>query len=74
VRDGIDPKSVEVRIGDPVLVNLGVWAALERSGLDHGPIGVFEKMKSMCLEPVPAVASLARIFRQNGVARLNDMR
>jgi hypothetical protein len=41
-----------------------VRAALERSGLDHGPISVFEKMKSMGLEPVPSVASLARIFRQ----------
>jgi hypothetical protein len=47
-----------------------VRAALERSGLDHGPISVFEKMKSMGLEPVPSVASLARIFRQSGVARL----
>ena len=49
---------------------LRVRAALERSGLDHGPISVFEKMKSMGLEPVPSVASLARIFRESGVARL----
>jgi hypothetical protein len=47
-----------------------VRAALERSGLDHGPISVFETMTSIGLEPVPSVASLARIFRQSGVARL----
>jgi hypothetical protein len=46
-----------------------VRAALERSGLDHGPISVFERMKSMGLTP-PSVASLARIFREKGVARL----
>ena len=33
-------------------------AALERSGLDHGPISVFEKLKAMGLEPVPSVPSL----------------
>jgi putative transposase len=45
-------------------------AALERSGLDHGPISVHEKMRSLGMEPVPAVSSLARIFRDAGVARL----
>lgn len=46
-----------------------VRAALEASGLDHGPISVHDKMQSMGLDPVPSVASLARIFRQAGVAR-----
>ena len=43
-------------------------AALERSGLDHGPISVHDKMAAMGLE-APSPASLARIFRQEGVAR-----
>ncbi len=47
-----------------------VRAALEASGLDHGPISVHEKMKAMGLDVVPSVASLARIFREAGVARL----
>lgn len=47
---------------------LDVRAALERSGFDHGPISVFEKMKSMGLS-APSEASLARIFRKHGVAR-----
>ncbi|WSY28230.1 DDE-type integrase/transposase/recombinase [Kribbella sp. NBC_00889] len=46
-----------------------VRAALEASGLDHGPISVHDKMRAMGLEVVPSVASLARIFRQAGVAR-----
>jgi transposase InsO family protein len=37
--------------------------------LDHGPIRVHEKMRSLGLDPVPAVSSLARIFRDAGVAR-----
>lgn len=49
---------------------LAVRAALEASGLDHGPISVHDKMRAMGLEVVPSVASLARIFRQAGVARL----
>jgi len=48
----------------------GPAAALERSGLDYGPISVHEKMKTLGMEPVPAVSSLARIFRDAGVARL----
>jgi putative transposase len=48
---------------------LSVRAALESSGLDHGPISVHDKMHAMGLDPVPSVASLARIFRQTGVAR-----
>jgi len=47
-----------------------VRAALEASGLDHGPISVHDKMHAMGLDPVPSVASLARIFREAGVARL----
>jgi transposase InsO family protein len=46
-----------------------VRAALEASGLDHGPISVHDKMQAMGLEVVPSIASLARIFRQAGVAR-----
>jgi transposase InsO family protein len=49
---------------------LGVRAALESSGLDHGPISVHDKMRALGMSPVPSVASLARIFRQAGVARL----
>jgi putative transposase len=36
-----------------------VRAALEASGLDHGPISVHDKMHVMGLDPVPSVASLA---------------
>jgi transposase InsO family protein len=49
---------------------LQVRAALASSGLDHGPISVHDKMRAMGLDPVPSPASLARIFRQAGVARL----
>lgn len=48
---------------------LDTRSALERSGLDFGPISVFDKMRSLGMDP-PSVASLARIFRQRGVARL----
>lgn len=48
---------------------IGVRGALESSGLDHGPISVHDKMKAMGLEVVPSTASLARIFRDAGVAR-----
>ncbi|MFC6286464.1 integrase core domain-containing protein [Nocardioides sp. GCM10027113] len=47
-----------------------VRSALEASGLDHGPISVHDKMHAMGLEQVPSIASLARIFREAGVARL----
>jgi transposase InsO family protein len=47
-----------------------VRAALEASGLDHGPISVHDKMHAMGLPVVPSTASLARIFRAAGVARL----
>lgn len=49
---------------------IGVRAALERSGLDHGPISVHDKMRTLGMTPVPSTASLARIFREAGVARL----
>jgi putative transposase len=48
---------------------IGVRAALEASGLDHGPISVHEKMRSLGMVPVPSTASLSRIFREAGVAR-----
>ena len=44
---------------------VAVRAALEASGLDHGPISVFDKMMSMGMD-APSIASLARIFRQRG--------
>lgn len=49
---------------------IGVRAALEASGLGHGPISVHDKRHAMGLDPVPSTASLARIFREAGVARL----
>jgi transposase InsO family protein len=49
---------------------LQVRAALEASGLDHGPISVHDKMRAMGLPVVPSTASLSRIFRVAGVARL----
>lgn len=48
---------------------LEVRASLEASGWDHGPISVHDKMLAMGL-PAPSIASLARIFRERGVARL----
>ena len=48
---------------------LKVRAALESSGLDHGPISVHDKMVSLGLQS-PSPASLARIFREKNVARL----
>nr|WP_307581739.1 IS481 family transposase [Paeniglutamicibacter psychrophenolicus] len=47
---------------------LQVRAALESSGLDHGPISVHDKMLSLGMR-APSVASLARIFREKNVAR-----
>lgn len=65
------PSTIRNRISDEVKAQaIGVRAALEQSGLDHGPISVHEKMRSLRMEPVPAVSSLARIFRDAGVARL----
>lgn len=64
------PRSSPSRIYEEVRREaVDVRAALERSGLDHGPISVHEKMRSLGLD-APSVASLVRIFRQAGVARL----
>lgn len=49
---------------------VAVRAALERSGLDHGPISVHEKMRALGMGPVPSTASLSRIFRDAGVAKI----
>jgi len=65
------PKTSPTRLTDDVKDQaVAVRAALESSGLDHGPISVHDKMKSMGLHVVPSVTSLARIFREAGVARL----
>jgi transposase InsO family protein len=65
------PGSSPTKLSDEVKSQaIGVRAALESSGLDHGPISVHDKMRAMGLDPVPSVASLARIFREAGVARL----
>lgn len=65
------PKTSPTKVGDEAKAQaVSVRAALEASGLDHGPISVHDKMTSMGLTVVPSVASLARIFREAGVARL----
>jgi len=65
------PKTSPTRIPEEVKEQaVGVRAVLEASGLDHGPISVHDKMKTMGFVLVPSVASLARIFRDRGVARL----
>jgi putative transposase len=65
------PASSPGRLADDVKRQaIGVRAALEQSGLDHGPISVHEKMKSLGMRPVPSTASLSRIFRDAGVARV----
>ncbi|GAA1150987.1 hypothetical protein GCM10009630_56660 [Kribbella jejuensis] len=65
------PRSSPSKLADEVKQQaIGVRAALEQSGLDFGPISVHDKMHAMGLETVPSVASLARIFRQAGIARL----
>ena len=65
------PATSPNRLSDEVKAQaIGVRAALEQSGLDHGPICVHEKMRSLKMEPVPSVASLARIVRAAQVARL----
>jgi putative transposase len=65
------PKSSPSTLSDEVKKQaVAVRAALEASGLDHGPISVHDKMHAMGLEQVPSTASLARIFREAGVARL----
>ena len=65
------PRSSPSKLTDQVKAQaVAVRAALEASGLDHGPISVHDKMRAMGLAPVPSTASLARIFREAGVARL----
>ncbi|UIP59540.1 integrase core domain-containing protein [Agromyces marinus] len=65
------PRSSPTAIGDDAKRQaIRVRAALEQSGLDHGPISVHEKMRSLGISPVPSTASLARIFREAGVARV----
>ncbi len=65
------PKSSPSKLADEVRRQaVGVRAALEQSGLDCGPVSVHDKMRAMGLEVVPSAASLARIFREAGVARL----
>jgi transposase InsO family protein len=65
------PRSSPSKLTDEVKEQaVAVRAALEASGLDHGPISVHDKMRAMRLEVVPSVAALARIFRETGVARL----
>jgi len=65
------PRSSPSRVTDEVIQRaIGVRAALEQSGLDHGPISVHEKMRSLGMDPVPSTASLSRIFREQGVAKI----
>lgn len=65
------PRSSPTRLTDEVKAQaVQVRASLEASGLDHGPISVHDRMRTMGLERVPSVASVARIFREAGVARL----
>ena len=65
------PTTSPTRVSDEVKAQaVAVRAALESSGLDHGPISVHDKMVAMGLDPVPSTAALARVFRQAGVARL----
>ena len=65
------PRSGPNRTADDVKAQaIGVRAALEQSGLDHGPIiSVHEKMRTLGMTLVPSTASLSRIFRDAGVAR-----
>jgi putative transposase len=64
------PRTSPCKLTDDVKTQaVRVRAALEASGLDHGPISVHDKMRAMGLEVVPSVASLSRIFREAGVAR-----
>lgn len=65
------PRSSPTRLPDETRAQaVAVRAALEQPGLDHGPISVHEKMRAMGLILVPSVASLSRIFREAGVARV----
>ncbi|MFB9923700.1 integrase core domain-containing protein [Amycolatopsis halotolerans] len=64
------PRTSPSKLSDEIKQQaVAVRAALEASGLDHGPISVHEKMRAMGLDRVPSTASLARVFREAGVAR-----
>jgi putative transposase len=64
------PKNIPTSIPEEVKrQSIAVRAALEQSGLDHGPVSVHDKMRMLGL-PAPSPASLARIFRDAGVARV----
>lgn len=54
---------------DDIQSALKVRRTLEESGLDHGPISVHDRMLDLGI-PAPSPATLARAFRQEGVARL----
>lgn len=63
------PKTSPTRLSEDLKQEaLKVRAALESSGLDHGPISVHDKMVSLGMQ-APSPASLARIFREKNVAR-----
>ena len=65
------PNSNPTKLSDEVAAQaVAVRAALESSGLDHGPISVHDKMHTMGMDVVPSIASLSRMFRHAGVARL----
>jgi hypothetical protein len=54
------PNSSPSKVSDEVKAQaIAVRAALEASGLDHGPISVHDKMHAMGLFSVPSTASLA---------------
>ncbi len=63
------PHASPTRVSDDVKTQaVQVRASLERSGLDQGPISVHAKMTSIGLD-APSPATLARVFRDAGVAR-----
>lgn len=63
------PHTSPQRITDTVKKQaIAVRDALKESGLDCGPISVHDKMTAMGLDS-PSIASLARVFRDAGVAR-----
>jgi hypothetical protein len=54
------PKSSPTRISEEIKAQaLGVRAALESSGLDHGPVSVHDKMLALGMDPVPSIASFS---------------
>ena len=64
------PRSSPMKLTDEVKQQaIGVRAALELSGLDFGPISVHDKMRRLGMD-APSTASLARIFREAGVAKV----